>query len=684
MQKNYSNSILFKSPNNTIIVIVIIVVFNITAKAQIAKGADVGWLSYFENNLGITYLNDDGEQQDALKILQNHDMNAIRLRAFVNPTEDNIGEVNTAGVVKNAVRAKNLGLDVMITIHYSDTWADPGSQHKPASWENLNFEQLSQAVYDYTYQLMDALLNAGVTPKWVQVGNETDPGFLWEEGRLTSSNSFANMNNFVTLSNKGYDAIKDRSPTTKVITHIADGNNTTFLTGFFDEFYAKGGKNDIIGVSYYPRWHKGTIQSVVNNLNLLVNQFTKDVMICEIGDLENSQSSTYNMLVDAIDLVEAIPNNRGLGVFYWEPISHSSINGYEQGLAIPIADKQYKFSWVLDAFLDNAEKCVATKITPYIKINDENWQQTSNIIARVGNTIQFNPEPVAGSNWAWRGPNGFSANSRKITLSKIQKNTAGDYTVTYTPDNNGCQVSQTFSLQIYEVGEIIIENPGFETGQISPWLGEGNYGIDTDLINSGVYSGWFGGGNSELYQTITGLLPNTTYQFLSYIRSTSGDNGVVTTGVRDFGNITTSIDVGITGNFGNDFELAEIKFTTGSTNTSATIFASTTKSNTWGKIDDVKVIELNALSNDKNNHQKELFKIYPNPTSNNLTIKPLNFSNNLYITIYDLNGKKVFNKQQNITKNNTFSVSVSNLAKGIYFIQLKDTLAISTKRLIIK
>lgn len=663
------------------ILMVILFLFTHSTKAQIAKGADVGWLSYFENTLGITYLNDTNQEQDALQILKDHDINAIRLRAFVNPTEANFGEVSTQDVVKNAVRANNLGLDVMITIHYSDVWADPGSQHKPASWENLSFQDLSKAVYDYTFELIDALLTAGVTPKWVQVGNETDPGFLWEDARLSTNNNFANMTNFVALSNKGYDAIKDRSPTTKVITHLSAGNNTSFLTNFFDEFYAKGGKNDIIGVSYYPRWHGGSIQNVVNNLDILSYRFNKDVMICEIGNLETAnKSTTYNMLVDAINLVEALPNNRGLGVFYWEPISHSSINGYEQGLALPIDDKKYQFSWVLDAFLNDAENCTPTTITPYIKINDENWQQKATIVGRVGDTITFNPHPENGSNWSWIGPNGFSANTRKIELSAIQKNQSGDYTVTCFPEK-GCPALQTFSLKVYEIGEVIIDNPGFETGQLAPWNGSGNFGIDTDLKNSGIYSGWFGGGNSELYQTIIDLLPNTTYNFSSYVRNWSSDNGVVTVGVRDFGNSIASTEIGITGNNGTNFELAEVSFTTGSNNTSAVIFASTTKSQTWGKLDDVKVIQTSALSLE--NYKKDEFEIYPNPTSENLIIKIKNTIDSLDLTIYNLQGKNVLSEHIKFNKKNTFNVSVATLKRGVYFIQLKNNLTTQTKRLII-
>ena len=662
------------------LLIIIFSAFCANINGQIARGADVGWLSYFENSLNIKYQNDTGIEQDALEILKDHDLNAVRLRAFVNPTEAHIGEVDTQNVVKNALRAKNLGMDVMITIHYSDTWADPGKQYKPASWQNLSFEDLKQAVYDYTYNFMDAMLTAGVIPKWVQVGNETDPGFIWEDGRLTESDDFANMDNYVALSNRGYDAIKDRSPTTQVITHLAGSTNSTRLFQYFDRFYEEGGKNDIIGVSYYPRWHGGTVLEVGQNLNTLISRYDKDVMICEIGYFETEPEFTYNLIVDAINMVESIPNNRGLGVFHWEPIAHTSINGYEQGLAIPYDDKTYRFSWVLDAFETDAQNCVTIETTPLVKINNDNWIETTNPIVNEGNTIRLSPEPIAPSGWSWRGPNGFTSNTREITLTNISFPDSGTYVAEYVPQD-GCPATIQFNLVVLEQGEVYVENSGFETGLLTPWTGNGNYGIDTDLINSGVFSGWFGGGNSELKQTVSGLKPNTTYEFTSYIRNWTGNGGVVTTGVRNHGNSEASTTVGLTGNNGNDFEKATVTFTTGNA-TTLEVFAHTTQLNTWGKIDDVKIIEKNALSTVLFNNNS--FELYPNPTKNRVYLKIKENFTDLGVNIYNLLGKKLISKKISSPQKNTFDIDTSNLNRGIYFVEITNQKGTSIKKLIIE
>ncbi len=654
-----------------ILVICFICQFHET-NAQIAKGADVGWLSYFEQDKGITYLDDQGQVQDALQILKDHDMNAIRLRAFVNPTLENIGKVDTQNVVQTAIRANNLGMDVMITIHYSDVWADPGSQHKPAAWENLSFNDLAQAVYDYTYGLMDALLNAGVTPKWVQVGNETNPGFLWEDGRLSTNDNFANMSNYVALSNKGYDAIKASSSSTKVITHLSSGNSTTFYQQFFDAFYAAGGKNDIIGASFYPRWNGSNIQTVETNLNNLVTRYDKDVMICEIGHLEGEREVTYNLLVDAIDAVEAIPNNRGLGVFYWEPISHTSINGYEQGLAEPINDTEYQFSWALDGFLDSAQNCTETPIVPSVRVDDGSWQEITTVVGYFGGKVQLKPSAGIGGTWKWRGPNGFQSTASEIELTNLKSSDAGNYRVTYTP-TTGCPADLVFSLQVLQAGQIFVDNWGFEDGVVAPWVGVGNYGVDTDLINSGTFSGWFGGGVSELSQTLSGLKPNTSYQYACYIRNWSGDNGVVTVGVKDFGGTEVTTTVGMTGNNGNDFELAKVTFTTGNSGTSAVIYASTTQNQTWGKIDDASVFETAALSVNNNTLDDVIsFQMYPNPATSEITIIPPQQTTAFNVQLFSIRGKSVFKDSYNASAKGSITISVGHLAPGTYFVKLSE------------
>jgi len=175
-----------------------------------AKGADVGWLSQMEA-AGINFRGTDGTPQDCLQVLQHCGMNSIRLRVWVNPKD---GWCGRDDVVKMAVRAKNLGYRIMIDFHYSDYWADPGKQNKPKAWAGHGIAELKADVAQHTRTVLTALKEAGVSPEWVQVGNEMDNGLLWEEGRAES-----HMKNFAELVTSGYSAVKAVFPAAKVIVH---------------------------------------------------------------------------------------------------------------------------------------------------------------------------------------------------------------------------------------------------------------------------------------------------------------------------------------------------------------------------------------------------------------------------------------------------------------------------------
>ena len=142
------------------------------ADTPIYKGADISWLTQMESS-GYKFYNPAGTAMDCMQLVQSLGINAIRLRVWVNPTD---GWNNTADVVAKAVRAKKLGLRIMIDFHYSDTWADPGHQTKPAAWAGYDFATLTNTVYTYTQAVLDTLQVHGVVPSWVQVGNETKIG----------------------------------------------------------------------------------------------------------------------------------------------------------------------------------------------------------------------------------------------------------------------------------------------------------------------------------------------------------------------------------------------------------------------------------------------------------------------------------------------------------------------------
>lgn len=316
----------------------------LTAKNSFSKGADVGWLPQMEAT-GYKFYDTDGTEKDCLQLLKDRGMNTIRLRVWVNPNDDKAsGHCSKEETVVMALRAQKMGMRIMIDFHYSDSWADPAKQFKPKAWENHTFPELMTDVYDHTFDVLTALKAVGVTPEWVQVGNEIPGGMLWPEG------STKNWNQLAQLLNKGYEATKAIDAKIKVIVHVDEGNNNEKFRWFFDNATANNVKYDVIGLSYYPFWIKKdytkTIADLAYNLNDMVARYNKEVMIVEVGGIDEEVQNTKELLAATMKAVRAVPNNKGLGVLYWEPQGAKSWSGY----SLSAWQKDGKPSPALDAF----------------------------------------------------------------------------------------------------------------------------------------------------------------------------------------------------------------------------------------------------------------------------------------------------------------------------------------------
>lgn len=292
--------------------------------SSFARGADVSWVTQMESQ-GIKFYNKNGAQQDLFQILKDEGMNSIRLRVWVNPPG---GWCNTADVVAKSLRAKAAGMKILIDFHYSDTWADPGDQTTPAAWQNQTITQLDSSVNAYTTGVLDTLKLNGISPDWVQVGNETNDGMLWPEGRASVS-----MANFASLINAGYDAVKSVFPSTKVIVHISNGFDNTLFRWMFDGLKSNGAKWDVIGMSLYPtasNWTQLNAECLAN-MNDMVSRYNKEVMVCEVGMSVSDSVTCKNFISDLIQKSKSVANNKCLGVFYWEPECYNGWNGYLLG-----------------------------------------------------------------------------------------------------------------------------------------------------------------------------------------------------------------------------------------------------------------------------------------------------------------------------------------------------------------
>lgn len=304
-----------------------------------AKGADVSWITQMEAS-GKKFYNAAGVEMEGIRLLRSLGMNSVRLRVWVDPVD---GWCNTEDLLVKAYRAKNLGMRVLVDFHYSDTWADPSKQVKPATWTNLSFTELKNAVANHTTEVLDVLKTNGITPEWVQVGNETGNGMLWDDGKAEN-----NMKNYTELNNAGYDAVKTVFPDAKVIVHLQNGQDNGLFRWLFDGLKRNNGKWDVIGMSLYPStddW-KTMNNDCLANMKDMIERYGSEIMLCEVGMSWDEPEASKAFLTDLIEKTKSLPDGKGLGVFYWEPQAYGSWNAYTLGAF----DDSGKPTVALDAF----------------------------------------------------------------------------------------------------------------------------------------------------------------------------------------------------------------------------------------------------------------------------------------------------------------------------------------------
>jgi arabinogalactan endo-1,4-beta-galactosidase len=301
----------------------------VAVKAQntFARGADVSWCTEMEAE-GKKFYNANGQKTELMALMKEIGMNAIRLRVWVNPLDYGYGAwSDKADVIQKAERAHQQGLDLMIDFHYSDFFADPERQEKPKDWSSYTLDQLKTAIADHTKDVLNALKEKGIKPKWVQVGNETNNGMIFDNGKIDWDKSgSARYSNYVALSNAGYDAVKEVLPDAYVIIHIANAYNAADYDGwFYKEFKEAGGKFDMIGLSHYPDWTdwNSTQSGVASNANAansvkkLGDLFKVPVMIVETGFSNQDASKASEVMTDLFNKTKDL--SQCAGIFYWEP-----------------------------------------------------------------------------------------------------------------------------------------------------------------------------------------------------------------------------------------------------------------------------------------------------------------------------------------------------------------------------
>lgn len=288
------------------------------AEITFAKGADVSWVSEMEKD-GKVFRKADGSAADIFAVLSGCGINSIRLRVWVDPYGGWSGKADMVALAKRAAAA---GMAVMADFHYSDFFADPSRQKIPAAWEQdkADLDKMCSHVSAHTKDVLEALKAAGVSPRWIQVGNETRNGMLWPAGQLWDShgNITDGHKHFAQLYNAGYDAAKAVFPDALVMPHLDNAFEDNMW--WFNEIKAQGARFDAIALSHYPQAGEGQAaqknRQALDNIKKIHSTFGIPVIVSEVG-VKPALSDAASVLKDFIDGLRAIDGCEG--VFYWEP-----------------------------------------------------------------------------------------------------------------------------------------------------------------------------------------------------------------------------------------------------------------------------------------------------------------------------------------------------------------------------
>lgn len=310
------------------------------------RGADISSLPEDEF-YGAAYKSSAGVPTDLVSLIKARGGNLVRIRLWNSPTLDSNGNADPVGqhfcdiahTIALAKRAKAAGLKVLLDFHYSDYWADPGHQNKPAAWSSLSLADLEKAIYTFTKVSVQQMVEAGVSPDYVATGNEISNGFLWPTGQLGGGdNSWAQ---FSALLKQAIQGVRDAAPNAKVMIHIDRGGDNAGAQNFYDNLAANGVSFDIIGLSYYP-WWQGKLSALKDNLTKLEARYGKPILVTETGypatlvkvpnssgvfldgtnlvpGMPPSPEGQTSFIRSAVDIVRKVPNGHGLGLIWWEP-----------------------------------------------------------------------------------------------------------------------------------------------------------------------------------------------------------------------------------------------------------------------------------------------------------------------------------------------------------------------------
>jgi Arabinogalactan endo-1,4-beta-galactosidase len=576
---------------------------NLSDSDTFIKGVDISTLQALEDKNVKFY--DGGIQQDLLTIMKNHGVNYVRLRLWNDPVQAD-GYNDKAHVLAMAERVKAAGLKLLLDFHYSDFWADPGQQVKPAAWKDLSFADLKTAVYDYTADVMSDLADADAYPDMVQIGNEINSGMLLPDG------STSNMDNLAGLISEGVKAVRDTTPngqTTQIMLHLAEGGNNSKFRSFFDAMKARNVDYDVIGMSYYPFWH-GTFQQLKSNMDDIAARYGKPIVVAEtsyantlengddhpntVGENETKlvgfEASVANQKLvteTVLNTVAHVQGGLGLGVFYWEPAWLPGV-GWKKGEGN---------AWENQAMFDYDGNALDS-------LNA--FQYVPGSIASVDPILVYPATPVTiatGDALLLPADTKVLYNEGTITAKAVEWDEYDSELLstpgTFMVQGNVAGTNLRTSVEVTVTGSPnLLKDGSFESGTLADWMITGDTGavkIEHNAGNAkaGEYALNYWSGSAFAYQvsqTVTGLA-NGTYELRGYASGGEYADQVISL-TAESGGQTYSTPVTNAGyNVWKQYTVGDIQVTDGRVKVGIAVNG---PADAWGYFDKLELVKVEA------------------------------------------------------------------------------------------
>lgn len=316
------------------------------------RGVDISSV-ITEEESGVVYYNEDGEEQDIFETLAQNGVNYIRVRVWNDPYDADGnsyggGTNDTAQAAEIGRRAAKFGIKLCVDYHYSDFWADPSKQMCPKAWEGMEIDEKAEALGEFTKDSLTQIIDEGALVGMVQIGNEINNGIAGEKEWSRRRK----------LLNAGSAAVREVAAQTgtdiQIAVHFTDINDKNGIMDIAQKLALEGNEldYDIFAVSYYPFWH-GTMDNLTDVMKQISETYGKKVLVAEnsylytTGDGDGSGNSVgegsvlseypatvqgqANEIRDVCAAVAAV-GDAGLGYFYWEP-AWIPVGVWEEGSA---------------------------------------------------------------------------------------------------------------------------------------------------------------------------------------------------------------------------------------------------------------------------------------------------------------------------------------------------------------